>query len=49
MTYIVISTTQADLGLKYRTFLQAPTFSEITEVWQCLKMVLYGQMSSHTE
>ena len=25
------------------------TFSEITQMWQCLKLCLYGQMSSHTE
>ena len=52
-TYIVILTAQTDLGLCPRTFsLQINmliTFSEITQAWQCLRLCLYGQMSSHTE
>ena len=42
-TYIVTSTAQTDLGLRYRTFSQKInwliTFSEITQAWQCLKIV----------
>ena len=42
-TYIVISTTQTDLGLKSRTFslkiYMLPTFPEINQGWQCLKIV----------
>ena len=52
-TYIVISTAQTDLGLRFGTFSlkinNLPTFSEITQAWQCFKLCLYGQMSSHTE
>ena len=40
---VVISTVQADLGLRSRTFSvkinKLPTFSEITRPWQCLKIV----------
>ena len=47
------SPAQTDSGLRSITFSlkfnKLPTFSEITEEWQCLKIVLYGQMSSHTE
>ena len=36
-------TTQSDLGLKSRTFslkiIRLPTFSEINQGWQCLKIV----------
>ena len=43
VTYIVISTAQTDLGLRPRTFSlkinKLATFSEITQVWQCLKIV----------
>ena len=42
-TYIVISTAQTDLGLRSRTFAlkinKLPTFSEISQAWQCLKIV----------
>ena len=42
-THIVTSTAQTDLGLRYRTFSQKMnqliTFSEITQEWQCLKIV----------
>ena len=42
-TYIVISTAQTDLGMRYRTFSktidQLITFSEITQAWQCLMIV----------
>ena len=42
-TYIVTSTAQTDLGMRYRTFSQKIneliTFSEITQAWQCLKIV----------
>ena len=42
-TYIVISTTQTDLGLRSRTFSliinKLPTFSEINQGWQYLKIV----------
>ena len=42
-TYIVTSTAQTDLGLRYRTFSQKInwliTFSEITQAWQCLQIV----------
>ena len=42
-TSIVISTAQSDLGLRSRTFSlkinQLITFSEITQAWQCLKIV----------
>ena len=52
-TYIVISTAQTDLGLRSRTFsliiIYLITFSEITQAWQCLRLCLYGQMSSHAE
>ena len=45
-TYIVISTAQTDLGLRSRTFSlkinQLITFSEITQVGQCLKIVFIG-------
>ena len=41
--YIVISTAQTDLGLRSRTsslkLNKLPTFSEITQAWQCLKVV----------
>ena len=41
--YIVTSTAQTDLGPRYRTFSQKInwliTFSEITQAWQCLKIV----------
>ena len=41
--YIVISTAQTDLGLRSRTFPlkinKLPTFSEITQAWQCLNSV----------
>ena len=51
--YIVISTAQTNLGLRSRTFSlkinKLITFSKIAQVWQCLKIVFYGQMSSHTE
>ena len=37
------STANADLGLRPRTFSlknnKLPTFSEITQAWQCLKIV----------
>ena len=49
---MVISTAQTDLGLRSRTFslkINVAYISEITQTWQCLKIVLYGQMSSHTE
>ena len=40
---IVISTAQTDLGLRSWTFPlkinKLPTFSEITEAWQCLNSV----------
>ena len=40
---IVISTAQNDLGLRSRTFPlkinKLPTFSEITQAWQCLNSV----------
>ena len=42
-TYIVISTAQTDLGLRSRTFSlkinKWPTFSEVTQEWQCLMIV----------
>ena len=42
--YIVIPTAQTDLGLRSRTFSlkinKLPTFSEINQVWQYLKIVL---------
>ena len=42
-TCIVTSTAQTDLGLRYRAFSQKInwliTFSEITQEWQCLKIV----------
>ena len=42
-TYTVISTEQTDLGLRSRTFTlksnKLITFSEISQVWQCLKIV----------
>ena len=42
-TSFFISTAQSDLGLRPRTFSlkinKFPTFSEITEAWQCLKIV----------
>ena len=42
-TYIVASTAQTDLGLRYRTFSQKInwfiTFFEITNAWKCLKIV----------
>ena len=42
-TYIVTSTAQTDLGQRFRTFSQKIkkliTFSEITQAWQCLKIV----------
>ena len=42
-TYFVISTAQTDIGLISRTFSlkinKLPTFSEITQAWQCLKIV----------
>ena len=45
-TYIVVSTAQTNLGLRSRTFSlkinQLITFSEITQAWQCLKIVLIG-------
>ena len=44
-TYIVISTAQTDLGLRSTNFslkLMLPTFSEITQAWQCLKIVFIG-------
>ena len=31
------------------TSYQETVITEITQVWQCLKLCLYGQMSSHTE
>ena len=41
--YIVISTAQTELGLRPRTFSlkinKLPTFFEITQTWQCLKIV----------
>ena len=40
---LVTSTAQTDLGLRYRTFSLKKnwliTFSEITQAWQCLKIV----------
>ena len=43
ITYIVISNAQTDLGLRSRTFClkinKLPIFSEITQSWQCLKIV----------
>ena len=43
--YIVISTAQTDLGLISRTFYlkinRFPTFSEISQGWQCLKIVFF--------
>ena len=40
---MVISTAKTDLGLRSRTFSlkinKLPTFSEITQAWQCLKIV----------
>ena len=43
MQYIVISTAQTDIGLISRTFSlkinKLPTFSEISQGWQCLKIV----------
>ena len=52
-SYIVTLTPQTYLGLRYRTFTQninkLITFSEITQAWQCYKILLYDQMSSHTE
>ena len=40
--YIVISTAQTDIGPRTRTFSlkinKLPTFSEITQAWQCLKI-----------
>ena len=42
-TYIAISTAQTDLGLRSRIFslnlIRVITFSEITQAWQCLKIV----------
>ena len=42
-TYIVISTAQTHLGLRSRTFSlkinKLPTFCEINQGWQCLKIV----------
>ena len=42
-TYIVISTAHTDFGLKSRTFSltinKLPTFSEVTQKWQYLKIV----------
>ena len=41
--YIVISTAQTELGLRSRTsslkINKLTTFSEITQVWQCLNIV----------
>ena len=41
--FIVISNAQIDLGLRFRTVSlkinKLPTFSEITQGWQCLKIV----------
>ena len=49
----VILTAQTDLGLRSRKFfskkLMLPTFSEITQAWQCLKIGFLCQMSSHTK
>ena len=49
----VISTARTDLGLRSRPFSlkinKLPTFSEITEAWQCLKIVFTLSDSSHTE
>ena len=43
LTYIVVSTAQTDLGLRPGTFSlkinNCPTFSKITQAWQCLKIV----------
>ena len=41
LTYIVISTARTDLGLRTRTLKinNLPTFSEINQAWQCLKIV----------
>ena len=51
--YMSSEHTLSDLGLRSRTFslkiYKLPTFSEITQASQCLKIVSYGQMSSHTE
>ena len=45
--------TDTDLGLISRTFSlkinKFPSFSELSQGSQCLKIGLYGQMSSHTE
>ena len=50
---IYISTAQTDLGLRSSTYSlkinKLPTFPEITQAWQCLRLCLYSQMSSHTE
>ena len=47
------STAQTNLGLRPRTFSlkinKLPIFSEITQAWQCLKIVFIRQISSHTE
>ena len=43
--YIVISTAQTDLGLRSETFSRKinklPTFSEITQAWQCLIVFIW--------
>ena len=55
ITYIVISTAQTDLGLRIWNFFskinnKLPTFSKITQVWQCLKIVfIWSKISLHTE
>ena len=40
-------------SLRYRKFLlkinKLPTFTEIAQVYQYLKLCFYGQISSHTE
>ena len=51
---IFLSTAQTDLGLRSRTFSikinKLPTFSEITQVWQCLKIVfMRSDELKHTE
>ena len=50
---MVSLTVQTDLGLRSRTFSlninKLPTFSEITQAWQCLSIVFICQMSAHTE
>ena len=50
--YIVTSTAQTGLGLRYRTFSQKInkliTFSEITQAWQCLKIVLIRSDAAFT-